>query len=415
MFEVFSLVVAIAALFSFINHKLLKLPSAIGVLTLSLAISLVLVGFQVFFPDNFLTFCEVVTNLDFRTILFKFLLGFLLFAGAIHVNLTQLLEERGPVIVFATLGVVVSTFIIGGLVFLLSEALSLGLKLPEALVFGALISPTDPVAVLNLLRKANVDKKLEIKIVGESLFNDGIGIVVFLTLLAIAGGMSHGGGEEITVSSIAISLLKEAGGGLLLGALLGYLGILSLNAINDEPIIEVHITIAIVMGGYALAETLGISGALAMVVAGLMIGNSLSRPDIPQAVKTNMNTFWLILDEVLNAVLFVMIGIEVLILEGMDSRYFIFGGVAILLVLVSRYISVLIGNSLLPKAHRSNSKELVILTWAGLRGGISIALALNLSDSMSREPILFATYLIVIFSILVQGLSIGALVKRLKN
>ncbi|MEP4093616.1 sodium:proton antiporter [Reichenbachiella sp.] len=413
MFEVFTLIVAVSALLSYVNYKYLKLPQTIGVLILSIGVSVILGSIKVINLDWFHVACSVVTTIDFRSILFDFLLSFLLFAGAIHVNLNNLLEEKLPVVLFATVGVVISTFIAGSLIYFMADTMGLGITYLQSLVFGALISPTDPVAVLSLLQKANVDKKLEIKIIGESLFNDGIGIVVFLSLLALAGGMSEHGGE-VTAGSIAESLLVEAGGGLFLGFLLGIIGIYFLKAIKDEPVIEVHITLGIVMAGYALAALIGVSGALAMVVAGIMIGNRLARPDMPESLKSNMNTFWHILDEVLNAVLFVLIGLEILVL-GFDVNYLMLGIAAIPIVLLARYFSVFLTNLTLPGAHKSSGKELMILSWAGLRGGISIALALTLTEGLNREPILYMTYVVVLFSIIIQGLSIEKLVKSLNK
>lgn len=411
MFEIFTLVVAVSALLSYLNHKFLKLPTTIGVLILSIIVSLTLGSLQLINIEWFHRACSIVTTIDFRTILFDFLLSFLLFAGAIHVNLQSLLKEKRPVIMFATMGVLISTAITGTLIFYIANLLGVGISFIESLVFGSLIAPTDPVAVLSLLQKANVNKKLEIKIVGESLFNDGVGIVIFLSLLALASGMGAHGGEAVTFGSIAESFVVEAGGGLLLGALLGLIGIYFLKSINDQPIIEVHITLGIVMAGYALATLIGVSGALAMVIAGIMIGNRLAKPDMPEALKSNLNTFWKILDEVLNAVLFVLIGLEMTIL-GFEPLYTLLGLIAILVVLFSRYISVFITNLTFPKKDKSSKKELYILTWAGLRGGISIALALTLTEDLNREPILYITYMVVLFSIIVQGLSVGKIVKR---
>jgi len=414
MFEVFTLIVAVSALLSYVNHKLLKLPSTIGVLILSIVVSLMLASFKLINIEWFHQACSVVTTLDFRSILFDFILSFLLFAGSIHVNLRNLLNEKGPVIALATAGVLFSTFITGSLIYLIAGLLGFDLNFLHALIFGALISPTDPVAVLSLLQKANVDKKLEIKVIGESLFNDGIGIVIFLSLLALAGGSTgHGGGEEITAGSIAESLLVEAGGGIVLGLILGWIGIYFLKAIKDEPIIEVHITLGIVMAGYSLAAMIGVSGALAMVIAGILIGNRLAKPDIPKPLKNNLNTFWKILDEVLNAILFVLIGLEILVL-GFEVNYMLLAILAIPTVLLARYVSVYLGNLLVTRQHKSSGKEMLVLTWAGLRGGISIALALTLTDSLDRELILYITYVVVLFSIIVQGLSVGNVVKKLK-
>jgi CPA1 family monovalent cation:H+ antiporter len=414
MFEVFTFIVAVSALMTYINHKYLKLPTTIGVLILSIIFSLLLSGVQFIDETWYHKTCSIVTTLDFREVLFDFLLGFLLFAGAIHVNLNNLLKEKAPVIVLATVGVLLSTFITGSLIYLLASGLGVGIDYKICLVFGSLIAPTDPVAVLSLLEKAKIDKRLEIKVIGESLFNDGVGIVVFLSMLALAGGMTvHGDHEEVTGTSITMAFLIEAGGGLLLGFILGRIGIFFLKSLKNEPVIEVHITLGIVMAGYSLASLIGVSGALAMVIAGIMVGNRLSKPDMPDALKQNLNTFWNILDEVLNAILFVMIGIEILILD-FNIDYLLLGMGAILIVLLSRYLSVFLSNKIVSKEHRSTGKEVIILTWAGLRGGISIALALNLTEDMTREPILYMTYIVVVFSIIVQGLTIGNLVKRIK-
>ncbi len=414
MFAIFSLIVAVSALLSFINHKVLKLPPTIGVMILSIVVSGFLGGLQLININWFHQVCSVVVEIDFRTILFDFLLGFLLFAGAIHVNLNNLLEEKRPVIVFATIGILISTFLVGTMTFYVSNWIGIELSYIQSLVFGALISPTDPVAVLGLLQKANVSKKLEIKIIGESLFNDGVGIVVFLTLLTIANGGegSHHGGESVSALTIAKDFLVEGGGGIALGLLLGYIGIWFLKAISDEPIIEVHITLGIVMAGYALAQLIGVSGALAIVEAGIMIGNRLSKQDVPEALKLNLNTFWKIIDEVLNAILFVLIGIEILVLDFKFS-FLLLSALTIVIVLVSRYLASSAGNRLQRQDHLCSGRELMILTWAGLRGGISIALALTLPINQNREVILFITYMVVVFSILVQGLSVGNLVKYL--
>lgn len=412
MFEVFTLIVAVSALLSYVNHKFLKLPPTIGVLILSIIVSIALGSLQLINIEWFHQACSIVTTLDFRTILFDFLLSFLLFAGAIHVNLSNLLKEKAPVILFATVGVILSTVIVGSLIFVISGWIGFSITLLQSLIFGALIAPTDPVAVLSLLQKANVNKKLEIKIIGESLFNDGVGIVVFLSLLALAGGMSEHGGGEVTAGSIAESFIVEAGGGIVLGLLLGWLGIYFLKAIKDEPVTEVHITLGIVMAGYSLAALIGVSGALAMVIAGIMIGNRLAKPDLPESLKNNLNIFWKILDEVLNAVLFVLIGLEILVL-GFEFEYLLLSLLAIPTVLFARYVSVFVSNIWVTGEHKSSQKELAILTWAGLRGGISIALALTLTEDLNRELILYITYSVVLFSIIVQGLSVGKFVKKL--
>ena len=319
----------------------------------------------------------------------------------------MLFKERGPVITYATFGVVVSTFIIGTAFYYTAQALGFQIDFLYSLVFGALISPTDPVAVLALLKKAGAPKKMEIKIVGESLFNDGVGIVVFLSLLSLATMM-----QEFSIVHIGEEFALEAGGGVIMGLVLGYLGKLSIQKVVKEPVVAVHISLAIVLGGYSLSSVLHVSGAIAMVVAGLIIGHALHSEKITENLRNHMNIFWKVLDEIFNAVLFVLIGLEIVALN-FELNNLLLGIAAIFIVLIARYITVFLSNFILRKEHKASSKERTILTWAGLRGGISIALALTLPESEIREVILFATYVVVVFSILVQGLTIEKLVKKL--
>ena len=414
MFTTFTLIVAFSALLSYVNNKFLKLPSTIGVLILSIGVSLIMVIIKAVDISWFLQVCQIVENIDFRTILFEFLLSFLLFAGAIHVNLSNLLKEKVPVILFATIGVLTTALIVGSLLYVIVNTLGLNLAFMHCLIFGALIAPTDPVAVLSLLQTANVSKSMEAKVVGESLFNDGVGIVVFLTIITIATGIGGHTGEEVTAWLIAESFLVEAGGGLLLGLILGVIGIYFLKSIKNEPIIEVHLTLGTVMAGYSLASFIEVSGALAVVVAGLMIGNRLSKPDMPKSLKQNLNIFWKVLDEVFNAILFVLIGIEILLL-GFEFQYLLLGIIAFVVVLIARLSSLLFTNVFINKKHKSSMKEVVVLTWAGLRGGISIALAFTISNELNRELILYITYVVVVLSIIAQGLTIEKLVKKLCN
>ncbi|MFS4456322.1 cation:proton antiporter [Maribacter sp. 2304DJ31-5] len=410
MFQIFTGIVALSSLLSFLNKKLLKLPDTIGVMILAILMSLLLASIGFVDEDAFASVCSIIHTIDFRTILFDFLLGFLLFAGSIHVNLHSLIREKGPVLIYASLGVLISTFLIGTAFYYVSEAIGLSIPYSYCLVFGALISPTDPIAVLALLKKAGAPKDMEIKIVGESLFNDGVGIVIFISLLSIATMGGHG----IEPLHIFFEFAHEALGGVLLGFALGFLGRLFLKRIYESPIVAVHITIAMVMGGYSLASMLHVSGALAMVIMGLMIGNYLHSACESEPLKKHMNVFWKVLDEILNAILFVLIGLEIVSLD-FQMDYLFLGLIAIVIVLFSRYISVFISNIFLRKEHRSNTKKITILTWAGLRGGISIALALTLPDGEFREALIFVTYCVVVFSIIVQGLTIDKLVVKLLN
>ncbi|MFK7906082.1 MAG: cation:proton antiporter [Chitinophagales bacterium] len=408
MFQTFIGITALAATLSLLNKKILKLPDTIGIMILAIIAAAILGILSFFANDAFFNLCQVIQSLDFRTLLFEFLLGFLLFAGSIHVNIKDLLEEKYPVLVYATLGVLISTFIVGTLLYALTFAIGLQISYLYCLVFGSLISPTDPIAVLALLKKAGTSKDLEIKIVGESLFNDGVGIVVFLSLLSFATMVNL----EVSLTHILSEFGKEVGGGLLLGFFLGYLGNKLISNLRKEPIVAVHVSLAIVMAGYSFASMLHVSGALAMVVAGLWIGNGLHQATACELQKEHMSVFWKVIDEILNSILFVLIGIEVIALK-FEINYLLVGIAAIIIVLVARYISLFLANFLLPKKHRADRKALNILTWAGLRGGISIGLALSLPESDIREALLLMTYVVVAFSIIVRGLSIEKVVKKI--
>lgn len=404
MFEIFVSIIALAGLLSFINAKFLKLPETIGVMILSIAVSLLFAASYFIDKSYFVSVTNIARGIDFKTILFDFLLGILLFAGAIHVNLKGLLKEKGVVLIYATFGVLLSTFIIGTAFFYVATLIGLEISYLYSLVFGALISPTDPVAVLALLKKAGAPKHMKIKIIGESLFNDGVGIVVFVSLLSIATMM-----HEFEFVRIAEEFGLEAGGGILLGLLLGFLGKLCIQAVRNEPVIAVHISLAIVLGGYSLSSFVHVSGAIAMVVAGLIIGNSLHSEKISEELKNHMNIFWKVLDEIFNAMLFVLIGIIIITLD-FDIYHLLMGIITIFIVLFSRYVTIFLSNFLLKKSHKANKKERLVLTWAGLRGGISIALALSLPEGDVKDIILYATYVVVVFSIVAQGLSIEKLI-----
>ena len=409
MFEVFTGIVALSSLLSYVNKKLLRLPDTIGVMILAILASALLGSINLIDPDVFAKVCSVVEQIDFKTILFDFLLSFLLFAGSIHVNLQDLRKQRAPVLIYATLGVLMSTFLIGSAVYYLLSFLDLGVSYVHCLVFGALISPTDPIAVLALLKKAGTPKDLEIKIVGESLFNDGVGIVVFISLLSIA---TMTGGEGLSASHVLLEFVQEAFGGVLLGLILGLTGRYLLKSIHEAPIVAVHLSIALVMGGYALSFVLHVSGALAMVVLGLIVGDYLHSKCKSEQLKENMTIFWKVLDEILNAILFVLIGLEIVILE-FKTNYLIAGILAIIIVLISRFTAIYFSNIFLKNDNRSGIRDISILTWAGLRGGISIALALTLPEGKFRDALIFTTYAVVVFSIIVQGLTIDKLVTRI--
>ncbi len=411
MLQSFSIIFAIAALFSFINYKWLKLPTTIGLLLMSLATILVITLSKDTFPAFYNFFCDIVVDLDFKSLLLNGILSFLLFAGAIHVNLEELSKEKWPIFLFATLGVLISTFLVGGLTYGAAQLIGMDLPFIYALLFGALISPTDPIAVMAILKKVNIAPSLGIKIEGESLFNDGIGLVVFSGILIISG-MSEHMVEGSLSFEIGRLFLEEAVGGLAFGAVLGFIGYRGIRSTRDNPQLSVMISLATVMGGYALATMIHVSGPLAMVVAGLIIGNQLNSLSNRGTARRMLNDFWEILDDVFNGILFVLIGLSFHLLE-FDTNILLLGGLAIGIVLISRFVSVFIPYSLLKHKEHSPLKTVTILTWGGLRGGISIALALSLATNSQSNTVMSITYIIVIFSIVVQGLTIGKLVKKM--
>ena len=411
MFESFSIVFTIAALFSYINYKWLKLPTTIGLMILSLLLIIPITLSKTVFPEFYRFFCDIIINADFKTLLLDGILSFLLFAGALHVNLAALAKEKKSILLFATLGVLISTFLVGGLIFFGAHLLSLELPFVHALLFGALISPTDPIAVMAILKKANIAESLSIKIEGESLFNDGIGVVVFSGVLLIATAMGEHSGAEIG-AEIGTLFLEEAIGGLFFGLVIGFLGLKCIQSIEESPQLAVMITLAVVMGGTAGAFILHVSAPLAMVVAGLLIGNKIHINEDKNALQKVINSFWEILDDVFNGILFVLIGLAIHLLD-FNGSYILLGVMAIFMVLVVRFVSVFLPYSLLKHEEKKPIKTVAILTWGGLRGGISIALALSLGDQLSGGLILHITYIVVLFSIIVQGLSIVALVKRI--
>ncbi|UOQ96319.1 sodium:proton antiporter [Hymenobacter sp. 5317J-9] len=407
LYNTLALLIVVAAVFGFINHKYLGLPGTIGLMVLALVSSLIAIGLGKLGVDWVVTAGNLVRGIDFHTILMQVMLSFLLFAGAIHVDVRALGREGAAVGALATVGTLLSTALVGTVFYYLLPLFGRPTDFIYCLLFGALISPTDPIAVLGILKAARIDKKLEIRIVGESLFNDGIAVVVFMSLYEIA----RFGAGQATPGVIGQLFLQEAVGGLVLGAVLGYVTFWALRSIDNYQV-EVMITLALVMGGTALATALHTSGPLAIVVAGLIVGDQGRQLGMSDLTRDYLDKFWEILDEILNAVLFVLIGLEMLVLD-ISRTTLLVGAVAIVVVLLARLASVALPLSLLRRFYQFDRATLRVLTWGGLRGGISVALALSLPDSMPRDLIVGITYVVVIFSIIVQGLSIGPLVKRL--
>ena len=351
---------------------------------------------------------EIITSIDFQTVLLDVMLSFLLFAGALHTNFEQLRVQRWPVLVFSTIGVLVSTFLVGTIIYFVLQIIPLQVDYIYCLLFGSLISPTDPIAVLGILKKAGAPKMLEAKIVGESLFNDGVGVVVFLTIFKIA---SSGTGEVNPVEILEL-FGTEVLGGIFVGLVLGFLTYKLMKSIDDYDI-EVIITLAAVMGGTAIAHHFHLSAPLAMVTAGLIVGNDTVRTStMSEITETYVDKFWELVDILLNTILFVLIGMEMLVLT-FKGDFVIAGLMAIPIVLICRYASLLVPIQFFRKKLNFVPNTNLIMTWGGLRGGISIALALSLTDEMHRELFLMITYFIVVFSILVQGLTVGKVVEKL--
>jgi CPA1 family monovalent cation:H+ antiporter len=411
LLDLIAVIISIAALFSYLNHRFIKLPNTIGVMLIALLFSLLLLAIDALTGGIREPVLAMLNSVDFSETLMQGMLSFLLFAGALHVNIEDLARQKWVIALLATAGILTSTFIIGALSWMLLGLLGFEVALIYCLLFGALISPTDPIAVLGILKKAGVPKTLETKVTGESLFNDGIGVVIFVVLLGIATGKA-----EASVSSVMLLIGQEALGGVLFGLLLGYVVFRLMQRIDDYSV-EVLLTLALVMGGYSAAHALHVSGPIAIVVAGLFIGNHGRLLAMSATTRHRLDNFWELVDEILNAVLFVLIGLEVLVISS-GTGYLPLGALlaaamlAIPLVLLARLVSVGIPVTVMRRFRSFTPNAVRVLTWGGLRGGISVALALSLpvTTGPERDILLVMTYVVVLFSILVQGLTINRLV-----
>ncbi|MDC0515633.1 sodium:proton antiporter [Flavobacteriaceae bacterium] len=418
--ELATLLLFLASVFSIINLRILKLPHTIGLMVLAIALSMVILVIGLVVPD-FLSFATSLTKeFDFSVLLIDVMLPFLLFAGAISVDVHELLKDKVTILLLATFGVLFSTFAVGtGLYWLTSQPLlgmeSLGLSYVDCLLFGSLVAPTDPIAVLAMVKKMNLSKITETRIAGESLFNDGIGVVVFLTLLS----MKIEGVENITIQSIGSLFATEVIGGILLGALMGYLGLKLVKYIENTQVeLEVLITLSLVLLVPVISHMFHFSAVLGVVVMGLFLNQNIDTDNKTEGVQKAMGDyvykFWHLVDETLNAILFILIGLEIIpVLQNFDISYIAIIVLVIILVVISRGIGVFVPIKLLSIKKTFEKNTALIITWGGLRGGLSIALALNLPDSIGtgKDLILILTYGVVLFTILVQGLTLKKIVK----
>lgn len=405
--DVAALLISISALFAYVNHRFIGLPTTIGVMVIAMLTSVLiyLLG-QFGFADFESQVSAVLGSIDFNKTLMHGMLSFLLFAGALHVNLGDLRKQKWVILSLATVGVCISTFLVGTATYYLLQQFSHSLPFIYCLLFGALISPTDPIAVMATVKRLGVSKDLETTIAGESLFNDGVGVVVFVVLLMLL--QTPG---DISPAHIGVIFLEEAVGGIIFGLILGGIGYYLTNSIDNYKV-EVLITLALVMGGYSLAMYLHTSGPIAVVVAGLITGSVLRKHAMSDQTRRSVDDFWELIDEILNVILFALIGLEMLIIP-FERQWLLAGLTLIPIIVLIRVIAVGVPVQLI-RLKRTLAPHLVkILAWGGLRGGISVALALSLPAGDSRDLVLFLTYIIVVFSIVVQGLTIGPFIKKL--
>jgi len=403
----FSVLIVLASIFAYVNLRFLKLPGTIGIMVIAMLVSLMvrLVGHE-FFPNATLELYELFTDLDFTEILMGAMLNFLLFAGALHVKFGDLKEQKWAIITYATISVVLSAFIVAGILYYVAPLFGIPIPFIICLLFGTLISPTDPIVVLGILKQAKVPKEIETKITGESLFNDGVAVVMFAVVLQIATNPNF----EASFSSVSKLFLLEAGGGVVLGGLLGFSASHLMKKIDDYKV-SVLITLSIVMGGFLIAKSLHFSSPLAMVIAGLIIGNYGKNEAMSKETQDYLGKFWELIDEIMNAILFLFIGFELLLIEDLMDEILL-GIVTIFIVLFSRYLSILIPFKTLLRRNPYSKGSLPVMVWGGIRGGVSIALVLSMPNGEWKEILLEITYVVVLFSIVIQGLTVGKVANK---
>jgi monovalent cation:H+ antiporter, CPA1 family len=411
-FQIAAALLTLAAIFSYLNHRWLKLPTTIGLMLIAMAASLALVALGEIFPAVAASVKTHLAGIDFNKTVMQGMLGFLLFAAALHINLADLKKQRVMIAILATAGVLVSTLLVGGLVYGLLALLGVQVRLVYCLLFGALISPTDPIAVLGILKHVHAPKQLEMKIAGESLFNDGVAVVAFMGVLEIASGAAG-----FDLGRLTLMFIKETVGGVLFGFGLGFGALSMLRAVDDYKV-EVLLSLATAAGGYALAYALHVSGPIAMVVAGLFIGNEARAGAMSEKTREHLDDFWELMDEILNAVLFVLIGLELLIIS-FHGKTLLAGLLVFPVVILARFVAVAVPITVIGRRRPFTRGAIPILTWGGLRGGVSVALALSIPGQLAdgtlvpeREIVLSITYVVVVVSIVAQGLTIGRVLRR---
>ena len=403
----FSVLIVLAALFSYANLRFLKLPGTIGIMIIAMLVSVAirLLG-DSYFPDATKDLFQLFSSLDFNEILMGAMLNFLLFAGAMHVNILDLKNLRWTIATYATISVVLSAFIVSGILYYIAPYFGIQIPYIYCLLFGTLISPTDPIVVLGILKQAKVPKVIETKITGESLFNDGVAVVMFAVVLQIATNPNF----DADFASVSKLFLMEAGGGILLGLLLGFTASNSMKKIDDYKV-SALITLSIVMGGFLIAKELHISSPLAMVIAGLIIGNYGKKVAMSSTTRDYLAKFWELIDEIMNAILFLFIGFELLLIEDLMDQILL-GIATIFIVLLSRTLSIMIPARTILRKNTFSKGSLIVLVWGGIRGGVSIALVLSMPNSEWKDLLLEITYIVVLFSIVIQGLTVGKVARR---
>lgn len=409
LYYTFSVLIVLASIFAYLNLRFLKLPSTIGIMIIAILVSvgIRLIGNE-YFPDTTRDMYQLMQDFDFNEILMGAMLNFLLFAGALHINVYDLKEHKWPILTYASVSVVLSAFIISGILYVVAPYLGIHIPYIYCLLFGTLISPTDPIVVLGVLKEAKVPKMIETKITGESLFNDGVAVVMFAVVLKIATDHTF----EADFASVSGLFLLEAGGGILLGALLGYTASLVMKKIDDYKL-SVLITLSIVMGGFLIAKQLHFSSPLAMVIAGLIIGNYGKRVAMSETTQDYLNKFWELVDEIMNAILFLFIGFELLMLPDLEEQLLL-GFVTIFICLIARALAIFLPASTILRKNTFTQGSLITMVWGGIRGGVSIALVMSIPNSAGeiKEILLEVTYIVVLFSIVVQGLTVGKVAKK---